>query len=175
MLLKCLYEKVGLPSPPPYLAISSSSNKPEAFLNGVNFASGGAGILDSTHKGECLSLNKQIDYFSILYASIVEKNGAVSAISLLSNSIFILIIGSNDIFLYLGNMKITPQQFLASLISTLQLQLQKMYNLGGRKFVFVGTGPLGCCPALRVQTKTGDCNAMANYVLISIMMQQFLF
>ncbi|KAK8968529.1 GDSL esterase/lipase [Platanthera guangdongensis] len=51
-----LAEKLGLPSPPPYLAISSSPNKAEAFLNGINFASAGAGILDSTHRVNLFSL-----------------------------------------------------------------------------------------------------------------------
>jgi hypothetical protein len=33
-------------SPPPYLALSSNAN----YANGVNFASGGAGVLNSTNK-----------------------------------------------------------------------------------------------------------------------------
>ncbi|KAK7847434.1 gdsl esterase/lipase, partial [Quercus suber] len=41
--------EVGLPTSPPYLSmISSKSN--ENFLNGVSFASGGAGIFDDTDK-----------------------------------------------------------------------------------------------------------------------------
>lgn len=39
-------ENVGLPTPPPYL---SDSNKNNVFLQGVSFASGGAGILNSTN------------------------------------------------------------------------------------------------------------------------------
>nr|POE83001.1 gdsl esterase/lipase [Quercus suber] len=59
-----LAEKVGLPTSPPYLSmISSKSN--ENFLNGVSFASGGAGILDNTDKqNQSLSLTNQVDYFS---------------------------------------------------------------------------------------------------------------
>lgn len=41
-------EKLGVPSPPPYLSIPANSNTTRAFLQGVNFASGGAGVLDST-------------------------------------------------------------------------------------------------------------------------------
>ncbi|KAI0504945.1 hypothetical protein KFK09_015902 [Dendrobium nobile] len=159
-----LAEKLGLLSPPPYLAINSSPNNSQLFLNGVNFASGGAGVLDSTNKGECLSLNKQIDYFSTAYVSMVEEIGAVQAHSHLSSSIFAFLIGSNDIFAFPKNSKATPLQFVGSLISTLQLQLKKMYNIGARKFVFIGTGPLGCCPAQRKQSKSGDCDASANAV-----------
>lgn len=39
-------ENIGLPTPSPYL---SDSNKNNVFLQGVSFASGGAGILNSTN------------------------------------------------------------------------------------------------------------------------------
>ncbi|XP_020577348.1 GDSL esterase/lipase At5g55050-like [Phalaenopsis equestris] len=159
-----LADKLGLPSPPPYLSISSNSNSSELFLNGVNFASGGAGVLDTTNKGGCLSLNKQISYFSAAYASMVGQIGAVQTESHLANSIFAILIGSNDIFSYLKNSKTTQFQFVGSLSSTLQLQLKKMYNYGARKFVFIGVGPLGCCPAQRNQNKSGDCRVSANSI-----------
>lgn len=38
-------EKLGIPSPPPYLSLSPNDNK---LLEGVNYASGGAGILNDT-------------------------------------------------------------------------------------------------------------------------------
>ena len=37
--------KLGIPSPPPYLSLSRND---DAFLNGINYASGGAGILNET-------------------------------------------------------------------------------------------------------------------------------
>lgn len=37
--------KLGIPSPPPYLSLSRNN---DAFLNGINYASGGAGILNET-------------------------------------------------------------------------------------------------------------------------------
>lgn len=42
--------------------------------------------------------------------------------------------------------------------------MQKIYNLGARKFAFIGSGLIGCCPAQRVQNGTGDCNAQANSI-----------
>jgi hypothetical protein len=42
-------EKVGLPTPPPYLSLESNKDH-HAFLTGVNFASGGAGIFDGNDK-----------------------------------------------------------------------------------------------------------------------------
>ena len=38
-------EKLGIPPPPPYLSLS---NNDDALLKGVNYASGGAGILNDT-------------------------------------------------------------------------------------------------------------------------------
>lgn len=47
-------EKVGLPSAPPYLSLASSSQQLIQFNNvqvtGVSFASGGAGILNTTEE-----------------------------------------------------------------------------------------------------------------------------
>lgn len=37
--------KLGIPSPPPYLSLSPND---DAILKGVNYASGGAGILNDT-------------------------------------------------------------------------------------------------------------------------------
>jgi hypothetical protein len=41
-------ENLGLATSPPYLALSSSSNP--NYANGVNFASGGAGVSNATNK-----------------------------------------------------------------------------------------------------------------------------
>ncbi|XP_020591995.1 GDSL esterase/lipase At5g55050 [Phalaenopsis equestris] len=162
-------EKLGLTSPPAYLSINSSFYASQA-LAGINFASAGAGILDATHSGECLSLNKQIDYLSTAYASMVESIGNEQAQAHLADSIFAVIIGSNDIFGYVkSNGNATPQQFVGSLIYTLQVNSlrllnQRLYNIGARKFSFAGTGPVGCCPSLRRQTQTNACNAAANSI-----------
>ncbi|PKU72453.1 GDSL esterase/lipase [Dendrobium catenatum] len=158
-------EKLGLASAPPYLSMRKISNSSEAFFNGINFASAGAGILDTTHSGECLSLNKQIEYLSTAYAAMVEQIGDRQTQEHLAKSIFTIIIGSNDIFDYVkSNGEATPQQFVGSLTSTLQGQLKRIYNIGARKFSFIGTGPVGCCPALRSQSKTGECKEVANLV-----------
>ncbi|KAJ0983048.1 hypothetical protein J5N97_011303 [Dioscorea zingiberensis] len=160
-------EKLGLPSSPPYLSIIYKSNKTDAFLQGVSFASGGAGVLDSTNKDQCLTFSKQIDCYSSVYTTLVQQLGVVKTHNHLSKSIFSFIIGSNDIFSYSkskpsSKTKVTPQQFVDSLVSTLQTQLQILYNLGTRKFVFIGAGPTGCCPSQRAKSKTEDCNPETN-------------
>ncbi|CAL9080587.1 unnamed protein product [Musa acuminata var. zebrina] len=166
-----LAESLGLPTSPPYLDITSSSNNTDEFLGGVNFASGGGGVLDSTNKDQCISFNKQIDYYSSVYAALVQQLGSAQAQAHLSTSIFAFVIGSNDILNYVksgsaNKLKNPPQQFVDSLISSLRGQLKRMYNLGARKFVFIGTGPIGCCPAQRHQNKTKECSVEANYLSV---------
>ncbi|KAK8942730.1 GDSL esterase/lipase [Platanthera zijinensis] len=157
-------EQLGLSSPPPYLSVIKNAGDTQAFFNGINFASAGAGILDTTHDGECLSLSKQIDYLSTTYATMVEKAGNERAQAHLAKSIFVIVIGSNDIFGYKSNGGAAPKQFVSSLISTLQGQIKRIYNIGARKIAFLGTGPVGCCPSLRRQSETGECKAIANSI-----------
>eukprot|EP00262_Sarcandra_glabra_P009161 TRINITY_DN23195_c0_g1_i1.p1 TRINITY_DN23195_c0_g1~~TRINITY_DN23195_c0_g1_i1.p1 ORF type:complete len:377 (-),score=59.20 TRINITY_DN23195_c0_g1_i1:169-1242(-) len=164
-----LAEKVGLPSSPPYLSISTASNKSNAFLTGVSFASGGAGILDGsdTTLGQSLTLNKQIEYYSTVYGAVVQQLGSVEAQSHLSKSLFAVVIGSNDILGYFGSdsklrSKYTPHQFVDLLVGTLTQQLKRLYNLGMRKFVFVGAGAIGCTPSQRNQNNAGECDEEAN-------------
>ncbi|CAN1230654.1 GDSL esterase/lipase At5g37690 [Linum perenne] len=88
---RTIAEKLGVESPPPYLSLSRTDDK---LLKGVNYASGGAGILNETGL-----------YF-------------------------------------------------------------RLYQLGARKVVFHGLGPLGCIPSQRVKSKTGQClNRVNEWVL----------
>ncbi|KAF3339038.1 GDSL esterase/lipase [Carex littledalei] len=164
-----LAQNLGLQTSPPYLSLSYKSNNSSVYLTGVSFASGGAGILNSTNSGECISFDQQIDYYLTVYGSIVQQLGTVQAQDHLSKSVFAIVIGSNELLHYVKSnsaSKETPQQFVDSIIPTLQGQLKRIYNLGARRFVFMGTGPISCCPALRAQNKTNECNAGGNYASV---------
>lgn len=41
-----------------------------------------------------------------------------------------------------------------------------MYELGGRKFAIISTGPIGCTPSLREHSKTKECNEEANRLAV---------
>jgi phospholipase/lecithinase/hemolysin len=169
-----LADNLGLASPPPYLALSKSSNA--NYANGVNFASGGAGVLNSTNKDQCISFDKQIDYISSVSASLAQSLGQAQAAAHLSKSLFAITIGSNDIIHYArsssssaataGGAGDPSQQFVDALIQALTGQLQRLYDLGARKLVFLGTGPVGCCPSLRELSASKDCSAVANGVSV---------
>ncbi|KAK3146822.1 hypothetical protein QOZ80_3BG0272720 [Eleusine coracana subsp. coracana] len=160
-----LAENLGLATSPPYLALSSNAN----YVNGVNFASGGAGVSNATNKDQCLSFDKQIDYFSSVYASLVRSLGQQQTATHLAKSLFVITIGSNDIIHYAkfeSANNPSSQQFVDTLIQSLTGQLQRLYNLGARKLFFLGTGPVGCCPSLRELSSTRDCSAVANNVSV---------
>ncbi|XP_031114635.1 GDSL esterase/lipase At5g55050 [Ipomoea triloba] len=161
-------EKVGLPTPPPYL-----SDKNNVFLKGVSFASGGAGILNSTNNGvisKALHLSDQVRLFSTVQQKLVNQLGAAAAKQQLSKSPFLILIGSNDLINYFNSdskhPKTTPpQQFVDQMIATLKPYLQQLHGLGARKFVIPAVPAIGCMPLLRHQhpNKTGECLDGANY------------
>ena len=120
---------------------------------------------------QCISFDKQIQYYSTVYASLARNLGQVQAANHLAKSIFAITIGSNDIIHYARDSAATKlrnpsQQFVDALIQSLKGQLQTLYNLGARKVVFLGTGPVGCTPSLRQLSSARDCSAEANAMAV---------
>nr|TKV92738.1 hypothetical protein SEVIR_9G179900v2 [Setaria viridis] len=92
-----------------YRSISNTTENYSIFLNGVNFASGGAGVLDITNKvrsvgtirgaiGLVISLDEQIERdYSSVYEGLVQKLGKNHASIHLARSIFAVGTSGNDI------------------------------------------------------------------------------
>ncbi|XP_071692686.1 GDSL esterase/lipase At5g55050 isoform X1 [Rutidosis leptorrhynchoides] len=227
-----LADKVGLPLAPPYLSLVSKSKKlssTNAVVTGVNFASGGAGILNGTdelfghvspvltlsthpavpvsslepgetpspispqharpdkrtyivivsifacvgprnHLGpkQSIPLTKQVGYYSLVHDELVKQMGSTGAHAHLSKSIFLIVIGSNDLFGYFNkdskvSKQYTPQQYVDLMASTLKGLMKQMYGMGARKFVISGVGVIGCCPAQRKHNASSECNDEVNY------------
>ncbi|KAI3940560.1 hypothetical protein MKW92_036168 [Papaver armeniacum] len=168
-------ENLGLATSPPYLSIKSASNKVKVLLDqgGINFASGGAGIFNETLNKlfkQSISLNEQIANFRTVHGELMQQLGTVQAQTYLAKSVFLIVIGSNDILdkfqlvdSILGNEPATDHQFINSLMVILKSKLKIIYNLGARKFAVVGLGLIGCCPKLRSDNPKGECNERANY------------
>ncbi|XP_020210184.1 GDSL esterase/lipase At5g55050 [Cajanus cajan] len=162
-------EKLGLATSPPYLSLKSKTNKNNAsFMDGVSFASSGAGIFDGRDEryGQSIPLTKQVDYYSIVHEEMIREVGAADLQNHLSKSIFVLVIGSNDLFGYFESSdlrkKNTPQQYVDSMAFSLKVQLQRLYDQGARKFEIAGVGTLGCVPVYRLKNKT-ECVEEVNY------------
>ncbi|GMI74208.1 hypothetical protein like AT5G45670 [Hibiscus trionum] len=124
--------------------------------NGVNYASGSAGILDETGKilGVRIPLNRQIKNHKTIISTIMRllRNHLATNL-LLSQCIYSVQIGSND---YLNNyftpefyntsQRYTPAEFATMLVQQLSRQLKTLYDNGARKFAVYGIGGIGCTP-----------------------------
>lgn len=156
-----IFDKLNLPIPKSYLSMAENDT---AILQGANYASGGAGILNDTGFLfiERVAFDKQIECFETTKKRITKFVGLEAANKLLADSVYFVLIGSND---YINNyllpvpsavQQYDPHEFVNLLITSLQRQLKKIYEIGGRKIVFNGMGPLGCIPSQRLQNPKGD-------------------
>ncbi|XP_077233555.1 GDSL esterase/lipase At2g23540-like [Tasmannia lanceolata] len=156
----------------PFLSPNATGS---AILNGVNFASGGGGIMNATGRifvGR-LGMDIQVDYFNITRQRMDALLGKSKARDyVMKRSIFSITIGSND---FLNNYLLpvvsigeriseTPDGFVNHLISNLRIQLTRLYNLDARKFVIGNVGPIGCIPYQKTinQLSEGECVKLPN-------------
>ncbi|MED6124163.1 hypothetical protein PIB30_056529 [Stylosanthes scabra] len=161
------------------------------YSNGVNFASGGAGVLPETNHGRVIDLPTQLSHFEEVRESLTEKLGEEKAKELISEAVYFISIGSNDYMGgYLDNPKMqesyNPEQYVGMVIGNLTQAIQVLYERGARNFGFLSLSPLGCLPALRAlnsESKEGGCleaaSALAqahNHALSSVLksLQQIL-
>ncbi|XVF71390.1 hypothetical protein PTKIN_Ptkin12aG0033700 [Pterospermum kingtungense] len=161
-------EKLGIsPPPPPYLSLSPND---DAILKGVNYASGGAGILNETGQYfiQRMTFDDQINYFKRTKENIRAKIGEEAAKKLCNEATYFIGMGSND---YVNNFlqpflpdgqQYTHDEFVELLTSKLRQQFLRLYQLGARKILYHGLGPLGCIPSQRVKSKNGQCLQRVN-------------
>ncbi|XP_031487935.1 GDSL esterase/lipase At1g29670-like [Nymphaea colorata] len=144
-------------------AVLDPKAKGEMILNGVNYASGGSGILDYPNS-EVISMNNQIKLFE--NTTLPELRAFLNKTQLSSHvekSIFAFIAGGNDcielcqrpigekeckenLLLVMGNYTLQMKLFAEQSLN-LKIYNVKLYGLGARKFVLFGVTPLGCNPA----------------------------
>ncbi|CAN6173654.1 unnamed protein product [Urochloa humidicola] len=160
-------------SPPPYLSLARSSSLlvGTALTTGVSYASGDAGILDSTNPGKTISLSRQVQYFRATKSKMVSTLGSRKVNAMLSKSIFLIGVGSNDVFVFAAGQQnrssAAEQQsdvvaFYASLVSNYTATIQGLYKLGARKFAVINVGMVGCVPRVRVLDAAGACAGGMN-------------
>ncbi|XP_010541145.1 PREDICTED: GDSL esterase/lipase At4g30140-like [Tarenaya hassleriana] len=143
---------------PPFAEISQTQ-----VSSGVNYASGGSGILDESGKqaGDNIEFNRQIQNHltAITWASVPKQR--------LNQCLYTVYIGTND---YLNNyfmsppfqsgLLFTPDEFADILIARYASHLKVLYVLGARKVALFGLSKLGCIPT-RVATR-GGCDEDVN-------------
>ncbi|KAG8639034.1 hypothetical protein MANES_14G091300v8 [Manihot esculenta] len=165
----CVATLLGLPFPLAYMNLSETERS--KITTGLNYGSSSCGILPETgsSEGYCLTLDKQIDLFkSTTNNDMLRENLEMH----LSKSIFFISIGPNDYFLnYFKNSSdisklFSPDEFAKFLINELAKRLQILYELGARKFLLNGIGPVGCTPGMINSTQhEGECVEFINKVV----------
>ncbi|CAD6239149.1 unnamed protein product [Miscanthus lutarioriparius] len=139
---------------PPY-----ATARPEDLPRGVNFASGGSGILSETgnNLGGHYPLSEQVEHFRAAVSDMGNtsefRGNATKVAAHLGRCIFFVGMGSND---YLNNYfmpnyydsarRYSPRDYAALLLQGYSAQLTQLYGLGARKFVVAGVGLIGCIP-----------------------------
>ncbi|TXG59524.1 hypothetical protein EZV62_014097 [Acer yangbiense] len=166
-------EELGAPNyAVPFLAPNSTG---KIILNGVNYASGGGGILNATGRifVNRIGMDVQVDYFNITRKQFDKLLGASKARDyIMKKSFFSITIGAND---FLNNYLLpvlsigtriteTPDAFVDDMISHLRDQLTRLYRLDARKFVVGNVGPIGCIPYQKTinQLKENECVELSN-------------
>ncbi|XP_020399669.1 GDSL esterase/lipase At5g37690 [Zea mays] len=152
--------KFGSPPPVPFLSLYMTDDE---VLGGVNFASGGAGLLNETgiYFVQYLSFDSQISSFEQIKNAMIAKIGKKAAEETINGAIFQIGLGSND---YVNNflrpfmadgIVYTHDEFIGLLMDTIDRQLTRLYKLGARHIWFSGLAPLGCIPSQRVLSDGG--------------------
>ncbi|KAK3223088.1 hypothetical protein Dsin_010113 [Dipteronia sinensis] len=166
-------EELGAPDyAVPFLSPNATG---KTILNGVNYASGGGGILNATGRifVNRIGMDVQVDYFNITRKQLDKLLGASKARDyIMKKSFFSITIGAND---FLNNYLLpvlsigariaqTPDAFVDDMINHLKDQLTRLYRLDARKFVVGNVGPIGCIPYQKTinQLKENECVDLSN-------------
>ncbi|GMY15615.1 GDSL esterase/lipase At1g74460 [Fagus crenata] len=166
-------DKTGLPRPPAFL--DPSLTEDIILENGVNYASGGGGILNETGSLfiQRFSLSKQIELFEGTIQMITAKIGKAEADKFFQGSKYVVALGSNDFInnylmpVYGDSWTYNDKTFIEYLMETLRVQLKHLHTLGARQLIAFGLGPVGCIPLQRVLSSTGNCQDKANNLALS--------
>ncbi|KAF9626188.1 hypothetical protein IFM89_031315 [Coptis chinensis] len=166
-------DRMGLPRPPAFLEPTLTEDI--ILANGVNYASGGGGILNDTGNLfiQRFSLYKQIELFQGTQTLIQNKIGHNASQKFFAESNYVVALGSNDFInnyllpVYRDSWTYNDNTFVAYLMETLGKQLKLLYGLGARQMTIFGLGPMGCIPLQRVLSTSGDCQDRTNKLALS--------
>ncbi|WJX87001.1 hypothetical protein P8452_69235 [Trifolium repens] len=163
-------EYAKLPLIQPYLF---SGN--QQYVNGINFASAGAGALVETHQGLVIDLKTQLTYFKNVRKILRQRHGDKETTILLSKAVYLINIGTNDYFQENSSLY-THQKYVSMVVGNLTTVIKGIYDLGGRKFGILNQPSMGCFPTIKAfvnGTKPGSC--IEDYSALSKVHNTVLF
>ncbi|KAK2640966.1 hypothetical protein Ddye_022729 [Dipteronia dyeriana] len=143
-----LAAKMGLPYIPPFY---SQNGSVEALLNGVNYGSAQAKIMNPSSQSY-QSLNQQVRQVFETFQLLQLELGEESAKNFIKSSVFYLSFGKDDyIDLFLHNFsgvmfRYSGQQFAHILVNQMVHVIRNLYDANVRKIICMGILPLGCTP-----------------------------
>ncbi|KAI4350127.1 hypothetical protein L6164_010639 [Bauhinia variegata] len=159
-------EALGSEPTLPYLSPELNG---ERLLVGANFASAGIGILNDTgiQFVNIIRIFRQLEYFKQYQQRVAGLIGSQRAQQLVNGALVLITLGGND---FVNNYYLVPYSarsrqfalpdYVKYLIPEYKKILQRLYDLGARRVLVTGTGPLGCVPAeLAIRGSNGECSA----------------
>ncbi|CAK9162292.1 unnamed protein product [Ilex paraguariensis] len=157
-------EQMGAEPTLPYLSPMLTG---ERLLVGANFASAGIGILNDTGIQflNIIRIGRQLEYFQQYQNRVSGLIGPEQTQRLVNQALVLITLGGNDFVnnYYLVPLSARSRQFalpdyVPFLISEYRKILVRLYELGARRVLVTGTGPLGCVPAeLAQRSRNGEC------------------
>ncbi|GMH00307.1 hypothetical protein Nepgr_002146 [Nepenthes gracilis] len=157
---------LNLPDLPAFLDPSTTANR---TLHGVNYGSGGAGILDDTGfiAGlATINLNPQISNFEKVTLPQLERQLNCSDMQILCHYLFVIAVGGNDYqlnyFVSNSSNAFSLETFTNMVMAAYSERLKRLYNIGARKFVLININPIGCGPAFRANASINGCQENLN-------------
>ncbi|BFG39327.1 hypothetical protein CerSpe_256000 [Prunus speciosa] len=161
-------ESVGVKNILP--AYLDPSLKVQDLLTGVSFASGGTGYDPLTPQVvSVLSLSDQLDLFKKYLSKINAAVGEARTATILSKSIYIVCLGSDDIANTYYSTPLRRRQYDIPAYTDLMLEsassfFQELYDLGARRIGIISLPAIGCVPSQRTLNGGIDrgCSDNAN-------------
>ncbi|KAI3423374.1 Lipase_GDSL domain-containing protein [Psidium guajava] len=159
-------QEIGSEPTLPYL---SPELRGQRLLVGANFASAGIGVLNDTGVQfiNIIRMYQQLEYFQQHQRRVAALIGPERTKKLVNQALVLITVGGND---FVNNYYLVPYsarsrqyslpKYVAFVISEYKKLLMRLYDLGARRVLVTGTGPLGCVPAeLATRSRNGQCAA----------------
>ncbi|KAM3304507.1 GDSL esterase/lipase EXL1 [Capsicum baccatum] len=147
-----IVEELGLKElVPAYLDTNVNS---EDFKTGVSFASGGCGFDPLTSSlAAAIPLSGQVNQFKEYIGKLEGLVGEEEAKYIITNSLFLVVAGSDDLantYFTAGiRLKKDLNSYTDLMVAKASEFIQELYNLGARNFGIFGIPPIGCLPSQR--------------------------